>query len=615
MQFTWNSIQANHCLLLHTACATLLFTTSAFAAAADPRPNVLVIMTDDQGSGDIGYNNPLVNTPALDRVANESAVFSNFIVAPACTPSRASFLTGRNYLSTGVWGVGPRGYIHRDEVFLPEFLGRAGYRTAHFGKWGEGWTPDQRPYMRGYDVVAAMGAYQHRDPWLDHNGTLRQEKGWTTDILADHTIDFIREQTQAGKSWYAITAYISPHEPLECDTQYSAPYLAKGYSKELSTFWGMIQQMDEATGRILAELDKLKIADNTIVIFLSDNGPTPSIGSQGKTVEEALGGKDWALRNPLLLRGHKSLVWENALRVPFFLRWPKHVPPGVRQQTASVEDLLPTILDLAGIPSSIRADHLPLDGQSFKKVLFQPDAPATERLIFTMPVAYEGTAPSWPKLIIENPQDMRYEQVHTVVYGSRFKYHHMPRGEEALYDIKADPRETTDVSTYYPEVFQEMAAACRNYWDQLLQSNRGFRMPSFLIGDSRYEKMDRCWAYLPPDVIPGNAAQEVTGTVTCPFQGATGFMQPGDTATYAMDVRTAGTYRIAIKGRDLDVCGPIEIKLAGARLHPAAIHAQHLDFGTVELKSGESLLTVSASDAGTQKGVILEIAVSPEKKL
>lgn len=575
------------------------------------RPNILVIMADDLGSGDIGYNNPLVSTPVLDRLAEGGAVFTDFVSCPACTPARASYLTGRNYMSAGVWGVGPRGYINRDEIFLPEYLGRAGYRTAHFGKWGEGWTPDQRPYKKGYGTAVAMGAYQHKDPWMDHDGKLVQDKGWTVDVVADLTIDFIRKQTEAKQPWYAIAAYISPHAPWECDPKYSGPLEAKGYSKALATLYGMVAQMDGATGRILAEIDRLGIAGNTVVIFVSDNGPSSNSAQGGRELQTPEGGEDWNRRNPLHLRGAKSTVWENGIRVPFFASWPGRIPAGKRTQTVSIEDILPTVLDLAGVSPSIVPEHLPLDGRSFKDVLFDPGAPRRDRLIFTMPVAYEGAAPAWPKLIIEEPEKLRYDQVHTAVYGARYKYHSLPGGGHALYDIQADPGETTDVSAQNPEIVGEMGKACREAWDQLIRSGRCFRMPVFPIGDPGYEGMGRCWAYLPSDTVPGNAARKVTGTVTCPFEGAKGFTAAGDSATYAIDVRKAGRYRVAIKGENLDKCSPLAVTVSGRNLSAEKTSSGRIAFGETDLPEGPAQAVVAAIGKGDASATVQELAVEP----
>jgi len=574
------------------------------------RPNILVIMSDDQGAGDIGYvGNEWARTPVLNKLASESAQFTNFIAAPACTPSRATYLTGRNHYYTGVWGVGPRGYIRRDETFLPEYLGRAGYRTAHFGKWGEGWTPDQRTYKRGYDEALALGGgYQHKDTWADDNGKLVNIKGWTTDVLADATIDFIAKQTKAGQSWYAITAYIAPHSPWECDPKYSEPLEKQGYSKPLAAFYGMVEQMDAATGRILEELEKLGQAQNTIVIFVSDNGATPFCELTGGTPVD---GQDWKRRNKLKLRGHKALIWENGIKVPFCVRWPGRIPAGQREQFGSFEDILPTILDLANVDDSIVAGHLPLHGISLVDVLKEPTTSEQERYYFRIPVAYDGSAPVYPKLIVEDPLKIRYEQMHTCLYGPRFKYHSLVRGKEALYDMKKDPGETTDVSVKYPQIKNKMARLCRAEWDKLIKSGRSFWMPSILIGDPRYAGMKRCWAHLPPDIVPCNTAQKVGGTVRCPFEGLRGFSEVGDSATFSIDVRTKGKYKVTMSGEKLDLCATLKIIINNQQLDPEEVSAKKIEFGTTKLGVKVMDLEIVAKDNGTEPGFIKEIAILP----
>jgi len=600
--------------LMLGASAALMMPGATRAATADGsrggRPNILVVMSDDQGAGDVGFaGNRWAHTPVLDSLAKESAVFTNFVAAPACTPSRASFLTGRNFAHTGVWGVGPRGYIRRDETFLPEYLRRAGYRTAHFGKWGEGWMPDQRSYMRGYDEALALGGgYQHRDTWADDTGTLVRKEGWTTEVLADRTIEFIRAQSGTGRPWYAITAYIAPHSPWECDPTFSRPLEQEGYSEALAAFYGMVRQMDAATGRILEELDRLGEAENTVVIFVSDNGATEYCERTGGT---PMGGEDWARRNALGLRGQKSMVWENGIRVPCLVRWPGRVPPGTRPQFGSYEDLLPTILDLAGVPDDIVPDHLPLHGRSLKPALENSNAPEDEHYYWRYAISFEGSPPSYPKLIIEEPSAVRYDQMHTTLFGSRFKYHSLPGGEEALYDMDADPGETTDVAAQYPDVREKMARLCRAEWDRFIASGRGFWMPETLVGDPRYAGMKRCWAHLPPNIVPCNTAQRVSGTVTCPFQGVRGFTGEGDAAVFAIDVRTPGRYAVTLKGQDMTGCGPLALGIGGKMLTAGSTTDTEADFGTVDLTTGRQELKVSTTAAGESEALLKEIALLP----
>jgi hypothetical protein len=576
------------CILLNLP---MVFGGSPEAAKASDRPNILVIMSDDQGVGDIGFNNPLVRTPALDRLAGQSAVFPRFSACPACSPSRASFMTGRNFLHTGVWGVGPRAYINRDETLLPEFLRRAGYQTAHFGKWGEGWTPDQMPQMRGYNSAVTTASYAHRNPQLNDNGKSIRPEGWTVDILTDLTIDFIRRESAAKKPWFAMAAYISPHAPWECDPAFSEPYERRGLSKDLATFFGMVTQMDQATGRLLAALDELGIAGNTIVVFLSDNGPTP----HGEGLSTPTHGEDWKKRNPLGLRGEKATAWENALRVPFILSWPGHIASGQRLRFATIEDVLPTLLDLAAVDPASVQPRLPFHGKSFKASLLDARVPAGERSLFTIPVVYEGAPPPDSKGIIEDPSGLSYGQVQNSVTGERFKYHSLPGGQGVLYDLESDPGESADVSSAHPDVARKMAAECRAKWDDLLAARRCFQMPATLIGDPRFRDLKDCVIYVRPDIVPGNTARKVAGTVTCPFKGAKGFTQPGDSVEYAIEVMTAGTYAVSVEGTGLDQCAPLTVKVGGKRLSPGKISPTKVDFGSLELGIGRSEIVVAAA--------------------
>ena len=579
-----------------TSLSLLFGLVTINAGLSQNLPNILVIMTDDQGLGDIGFSgNQWVNTPVLNQLEKESARFLNFIAAPACTPSRASFLTGRNHFHTGVWGVGPRGYINRDEIFFPEFFRRAGYATAHFGKWGEGWTPDGRTYMRGYETAGALGSgYQHKDPWIDFNGILKKTDGWASDVLAELTIDFLKEQSAAGKPWYAITAYITPHSPWMCDEKFSAPLEAKGYSKPLAALYGMIEQMDAATGRILDEIDRLGLAENTIVIYVSDNGATPVCELTGGTPEE---GEDWAKRNVLNLRGRKSYVWDNGIRVPFTVRWPGKILPGIRRQLGAFEDILPTALDLAGIPDSIVPEHLPFDGISLKPILLNPDAPDIERTYFRMAIAGAGTPAQGESGIIENPSALDYSRMHTAVYSPRFKFHHLPGGQTELFDIENDPGETIDESAKHPEKAKQLAGVSLAEWNRLIQSSRrSFTMPYFLIGDSRFEHLTRGWGQLPPDTVGGNAALAVTGAVRVPFGGATGFAAAGDSVTFGIDVVTPGVYQVVLTGQNLDACAPLELFIAGKKYSEKSRAAREIDYGTVALPAGEMKIIFTAGN-------------------
>ena len=253
---------------------------SAAVRAAD-RPNVLLIISDDQGYGDFGFTgNKVVKTPNLDRLAGESAVFKNFVVAPACSPTRASLLTGRNHMLTGTWGVGQRANMQRDEARMPRYFQAAGYATGYFGKRDSIQFMELHPWDLGCDESECVWGYVHRDPKMFTRKGVVEKKGWTCDIDVANALDFIKRQ--GDKPWWCAVAYILPHLPWQPDDQFAKPYRDAGHSKVLADCYGSIIQMDDATGRLLKGLEELGQADKTIVVFVSDNGPS----SKGLSDEE-----------------------------------------------------------------------------------------------------------------------------------------------------------------------------------------------------------------------------------------------------------------------------------------------------------------------------------------
>lgn len=444
------------------ACCVFALTSSVSAAE---RPNVLIIITDDQGFSDFGFTgNPLAKTPNIDRLAEQSAVFENFVVNPACSPSRASFYTGRQHLSAGVWGVPPRANLHRDEALLPAFFRQAGYSTFYAGKADTARLPDSSPWERGWDQGYFVSGYQHRDPILPHREGTLKPKGWTVDILTDLILDFWK--THPEGPWLATAAYVIPHLPWVCDDRFSAPFERTGLSKDLALCYGSIVQMDLAIGRLLDALRESGQEKNTIVVLVSDNGM-----SQKNNAKSEIEPEDWTKRNPHQLRGHKATVWENGIRVPCLVRFPDRITPGSRAQLGAAEDILPTVLDLAGINTD-RISHLPFDGVSLRPVL-EGGVKSFERPdLFRIAISGAGS----PRDLKEG-QPRRYEDHHLAMRGAQFKYHALPGGGSELYDVIADPSETLDVKERFPDVTKRMAADCRKHWDELLATNRAFLPP------------------------------------------------------------------------------------------------------------------------------------------
>ncbi len=434
--------------------------------AALQKPNVLLIISDDQGYGDFGFNgNRLVKTPNLDRLASESAVLRNFAVAAACSPTRAALYTGRDHLLTGVWGVPPRANLLADEARMPAFFKAVGYQTLHVGKLDCVKIGKKNPTDFGWDDYLGGGGYEHRDPMMWRPKNSSRGHGWTVDLWTDYTLDFIR--AHCDSPWFISLAYIIPHLPWVSDERYSAPFAAQGCSKDLSACYGCISQLDECVGRLLAGLREAGQEQRTVIVFLSDNGATgPDAKRAGS--DGFVAGTDWEKRNVARLRGHKALVWEGGIRVPCLVRWPGHIAPGDRKPFGRAEDILPTLLDLASIREDV-VPHKPFSGISLKSVLDNDATHADRPEAFRVDIAGQGAPRD-----IDDVKLRMYQDHHLTLRGARFKYHALPGGACALFDLEADPGETVDVQTKYPDIAARMATGCRQRWDAVITSGRSF---------------------------------------------------------------------------------------------------------------------------------------------
>jgi arylsulfatase A len=558
---------------LHLFPAILSVAGPLVSAAAPPRPNVLLIISDDQGIGDFGFmGNRDVKTPHLDRLAAESAVFKNFVVGAACSPTRSSLMTGRNHMKTGVWGVGTRNNLMRDETLMPAFFKAAGYGTGYFGKRDGVCLLEMEAWHRGCDEASHVTGYQHRDATRFTSAGMVPVKGWTCDADVDASLDYIRRKQ--GTPWWCATAFILPHQPWEPDERFAKPYRDAGCSEALARCYGSITQLDDAVGRLLRGLDELGQAENTAVVFLSDNGPS----------NKELSEEDWKSRNPLGLKGSKATAWENGIRVPLMVRWPGRIPPGDRPQFATVEDVLPTLLDLAGIPTSAFPEHLPFDGVSIKPALENPAAGEVERAVFRPAISGEGAA-GGRRVIVNDPEALPMEEQHAVLRGPRFKFHSFPGGKTALYDLEADPGETSDASGQFPEIAARYSEELRRQYREIVASGRAYRMPVAMIGpaSTRANRIDAVMAQR----IGGKL--KVRGTV-----GVAGFNGPEDSAEYGFVVAAPGRYAIHLEGSGLDPAAAWNVSVDGTAAPAIGPENGAVRFGPVDLVSGPIAVKVSA---------------------
>lgn len=406
---------------------------AAVGESVSPPPNVLLVLTDDQGWGDVrSHGNPLIDTPVLDRLASEGARFERFFVCPYCSPTRASLLTGRYPLRTGVHGV-TRGYedMRSEEVTLAEMFKRASYATGCFGKWHNGYHWPMDPNGQGFDEFFGFcGGHTivYFDPYLQRNGRPIRGKGYITDALTDAAIQFLRDHRR--QPFFCYVPYNAPHTPAQVPDRYFEKYKARGLDDYLAAIYGMCECVDDNVGRLLAALDELKLADRTIVLFLSDNGPNG---------ERYNGG----------MRGIKGSLYEGGMHVPLFVRFPGRIRPGTTVEPIAAQiDLLPTLAELCGVklPPGVK-----IDGKSLAPLLEGRSVDWPERLLF----AHFGLDQVTPA-----NGTVRSERWRAVFQKNRWE----------LYDMQRDPGEKQDVAPQHPDVAAQLRAAYQAWYADVAQS-------------------------------------------------------------------------------------------------------------------------------------------------
>ena len=416
---------------------------------AQDRPNVILILTDDQGYGDLGsQGNPFIQTPHLDRFYTESVRLTDFHVDPVCTPTRAALLTGRYSIRTGAWRTGAgRAFLRRDEVTLADVFAGAGYRTGMFGKWHLGDNFPYRPHDRGFHesvwhrhgAIAMSGdawGNDYFDDIYNRNGDREQFTGYCTDVFFDEAFKFIEANRE--RPFFVYLSTNAPHNPYIVADRYSAPYRRMGLSAPLADFMGMVTNIDENVGRLLGKLKEWDLEDNTILIFMTDNGALGGIrmemgDSDGFPLEP------WS-RFGANMRGRKGSPYEGGHRVPFFIRWPQGGLGGgqdVAGLTSHI-DLMPTLMEFCGVEN---ASPVEFDGISLAPLL-RGQASAAERTLFVEHLGGSYSKPTFELI----PFDI------SAVLTSRWR---LVFGKE-LYDITRDPVQRTDVAAQNPEVVREL---------------------------------------------------------------------------------------------------------------------------------------------------------------
>ena len=467
------------------------------------RPHILVILTDDQGWGDLSlHGNPDLQTPRLDALARSGARFDRFYVNPLCSPTRAAFLTGRDALRGGVWGV-TRGQetLRSEEVTLPEILGDAGYRTAMVGKWHNGEHYPHSPEGQGFETFFGFrrGHWNNYfDTWLLRGTERERTSGYINDVLTDEALRVLEASHE--RPVFLHVAYNTPHSPFQVPDADFDRVKRRGLDDETTAAYAMVENLDRNVGRLLDGLESRGLADDTIVVFFGDNGPNGQRFNGG-------------------MRGTKGSVHEGGVRVPCFIAWPGHIEPQEIVELASGVDLLPTLLDLAGVPVP---EGLDLDGRTLRPLLDGAPGDWPERTLFShrfgnrKPVPFPGAA--------------RTPGYRAVNEGGGWQ----------LFDMTRDPGQATDVADEHPALVERLAEEYDAWFEDV--TSAGFVRLPIPVGHPEENPVE----------LPATQAWFEGGPTYEQGQGwandwLTGWTDTGARIWWELDVVAAGDYDVSLE--------------------------------------------------------------------
>lgn len=428
-------------------------TPVVFAAVplAGSRPNLILIVTDDQGYGDFScHGNPVLKTPNLDRLHDEGVRFRQFQVSPTCAPTRSALMTGRHEFRNGITHtIHERERLTLKATTIAQVLKSAGYATGIFGKWHLGDEDAYQPEKRGFDEVFIHGAggigqtypgscgdapsNSYFDPFIKHNGTFEKTKGYCTDVFFGQASSWIGS-VKRDAPFFAYITPNAPHAPLDCPPEYEQRYAGRVKPKE-AKFLGMVANIDDNVGRLLARLKELGLETNTLVVFMNDNG-----GTAGCEIFNAG------------LRGQKGTPWQGGTRAASLWRWPGTLKPATVDALAAHLDVFPTFCALAGAkPGDDVARQV--EGRSLVPLLLDAQAPWPDRTLVTHVGRWQpGVAPE--KFGACSIRDARYSLVRA------------KQGWQ-LFDLTKDPGEVRNLAEDRPEVVTRLSAAYDRWWDEI----------------------------------------------------------------------------------------------------------------------------------------------------
>ena len=464
------------------------------------KPNIILIMTDDQGWGDLSSNgNKMLSTPNLDRLRAEGVSFRNFFVSPVCAPTRASLLTGRYALRTGTtWVTHRKEVMKSEELTLAELLRQHDYKTGIFGKWHNGLQYPNDPLGQGFDEFFGFSAGHWNNYFntiLQHNQEKVETSGYIADVLTDKALQFI--ERNRDNSFFCYLPYNTPHGPFQVPDRLFDKYKGMGLNNKDAAVYGMCENIDDNVNRLLNKLDELGLDGHTIVFFLTDNGPNGHRYNGG-------------------MKGIKASVDEGGVKVPMFVRWKGRLSPGREISAISAHiDILPTI---AGLCQINLPQDLKLDGKNLVPLL-------------------EGEENNWPERNIFNYKPRRKPERAGAVRNNTYRLVIDADDNLFLYDMSKDPGQKNNVAEAIPQVAQDLKRAFNDWFDDVTAD--GIAPPPVPVG---FEAAPMTALPAPEANLHGNL--KFKGKMGWANDWIINWKGPADTAIWLLDVKKEGLYEV-----------------------------------------------------------------------
>lgn len=470
------------------------------------QPNIVFVMTDDQGKNDLGCEgNPYVQTPSIDAFYKQAVRFTNYHVSTTSAPTRSSIMTGRHTNRLNVYHtISGRSLLYEDEVLLPQILAQNGYVNGMFGKWHLGDNYPFRPEDRGFHEVVRHGGggigqgpdYWDNDYFDDtywHNGKTESYTGYCTDVFFDNALQFIEENKD--RPFFCYIATNAPHGPLNVPKEYLDKYAKTDVPDDIKRFYGMITNIDDNFARLEKKLADLRLLENTILIFTTDNGT-----AGGNRVYDAG------------MRGGKGSEYEGGHRVPFYIRWPKGNITGGKDINTLVAhyDLLPTFIDLLGLDFN---PVKPLDGISLEPLL-------------------EGNVSDWPNRVLYMDTQRELNLIKYKNYTVMDNRWRLVNGKE-LYDMNNDLAQKHNVIMEHPDVAEKLSLGYESWWNSIMSEGVVERYAYIKVGSDQ------------ENPVRISAHDQLNGSLSVWHQthAITGGLASG---SWKIEVTKGGTYKISL---------------------------------------------------------------------